>query len=353
MAIPIAPFSFCWPLPPLAETVTSDHASAACYRRPEHVGIAAVVVPELKLGNVERHVFGAHLVKRADHTAFEDGPETFNRVRVNRADDILVLRVHDALTRIFGQTVVYKAFVGRQQANLVRYHFAHEGLRGLFGHTAKDAGDDITLPFNRTNDRSFARAFAARLAVMFLVPVSVCVLAAYPCFVNLYNAAKLLLWRNQGGADFMAHGMGRLVATKAHHALDLEGTHSFLTGEHQMGDPVPVAEGLFGVFENSPAEAREPITLRCTRPALPVKWLVAGGVVQIDVPATRTGDALRPAASDQVAKACLVVPDWETGLKLDRCHLRNWLRTFCHGGCPRNLSVGAYCHAREFLSTGR
>jgi hypothetical protein len=28
-----------WPLSSLAETVTSDHASAACYRRAEHVGI--------------------------------------------------------------------------------------------------------------------------------------------------------------------------------------------------------------------------------------------------------------------------------------------------------------------------
>jgi hypothetical protein len=31
-----------WPLSSLAETVTSDHALAACYRLPEHVGIVAV-----------------------------------------------------------------------------------------------------------------------------------------------------------------------------------------------------------------------------------------------------------------------------------------------------------------------
>ena len=43
----------------LAETDASDHASAACYRRPEHVGIEAIVMAELKLGNVKRHIFSA------------------------------------------------------------------------------------------------------------------------------------------------------------------------------------------------------------------------------------------------------------------------------------------------------
>ncbi len=39
--------------------------ASAC-RRSEHVGVEAVVVAELKLRNVQRHIFGTHLTERAD-----------------------------------------------------------------------------------------------------------------------------------------------------------------------------------------------------------------------------------------------------------------------------------------------
>ena len=92
-AIPIAPLSFRWRRSSLAETDASDLVSAACYRRPEHIGVAAVVVPELKFGDVERQIFCAHLVERADHAALEDAPKAFNRVRVNCADNVLLVTV--------------------------------------------------------------------------------------------------------------------------------------------------------------------------------------------------------------------------------------------------------------------
>src|ERR1700733_7857662 len=93
MAIPIVPLSVCWPLPSLAETVTSDHASAASYRCLKHIGIEAVVVAELKLRDVQRHIFGRHFVECADHATLEDAPKAFNRVRMDRADNILLLVV--------------------------------------------------------------------------------------------------------------------------------------------------------------------------------------------------------------------------------------------------------------------
>jgi hypothetical protein len=40
----------------LAETDASDHASAACYRLLEDVGVHAVVVAALKFRDVQRHV---------------------------------------------------------------------------------------------------------------------------------------------------------------------------------------------------------------------------------------------------------------------------------------------------------
>src|SRR6202166_1184832 len=87
-AVPIAPAPVCWPLSSLAETVTSDHASAACYRHPENIGVVAVVVAELELGNVQRHVLGTDLMERADHATLEDRPEALNRVRVDCANNV-------------------------------------------------------------------------------------------------------------------------------------------------------------------------------------------------------------------------------------------------------------------------
>jgi hypothetical protein len=83
MATPIAPLSFRWRRYRLAETDASDLVSAACYRRIENIGVRAIVVPELKLGNVKWEIFFAHLVECAHNAAFEYRPEALNRVRVN------------------------------------------------------------------------------------------------------------------------------------------------------------------------------------------------------------------------------------------------------------------------------
>ena len=45
--------------------------------------------------------FFAHLVERAAHAAFEDGPEAFNRVGVNRTNDIFAAVVTHKSVRIF------------------------------------------------------------------------------------------------------------------------------------------------------------------------------------------------------------------------------------------------------------
>jgi hypothetical protein len=343
-AVPIAPVPVRWPLSSLAETVTSDHASAACYRLIEHVGIETVVVAELKFRDVKRHIFRRHFVERPDHATLEDRPEALNRVRVNRADNVLLFVMLHGLARIFDQPVVNLIVVSCQQANLVGNDLSHKRHGVLGVDVIENAGDHVALALDCANDRRLAGRLRAGLAVVPLVPMAILVLAADVGFVDLDNAAQLHRRINQRRADFVAHGMGRLVAAETHHALDLECAHSLLAGEHEMGDPKPVPEGLFGVLENRPAEAREPIALLCTGPALPVEGLVAGGVVQLDIPATRTGNALRPAAGDQVAKTGFVVPDWETGLELGRRHLRDWFRAPWHCISPWGSSVKGYCH---------
>jgi hypothetical protein len=48
----------------------------------------------------------------ADNTAFEDAPEVFNRVRVNRADDVLALgMVKNCVRKVFPEVLVTNPFV--------------------------------------------------------------------------------------------------------------------------------------------------------------------------------------------------------------------------------------------------
>ena len=46
--------------------------SASFNRRSEDVRVLAIIVAELELGDVERHVLGADLVECADNAALED-----------------------------------------------------------------------------------------------------------------------------------------------------------------------------------------------------------------------------------------------------------------------------------------
>src|SRR5580704_1999615 len=61
---------------------------APANRRSENVSVEAVVVPELKLCNVQRHIFATHFVETANNTALENAPEAFNRVGVNGTDNV-------------------------------------------------------------------------------------------------------------------------------------------------------------------------------------------------------------------------------------------------------------------------
>src|SRR5580692_2628346 len=119
MANSIAPVSFRWPRFRLAETDASDLVSAACYRLLEHVGVHAVIIADLKLRDVERHIFGAHLMERANHAPFEDAPKALNRVRVNRANKVLLVAVLHGFARIFFQAPIDLVLVRSQQAHLI------------------------------------------------------------------------------------------------------------------------------------------------------------------------------------------------------------------------------------------
>jgi hypothetical protein len=148
------------------------HYSAPLDRLAKDIGVLAIVVAKLELRDVQRKVLGADLVKRAHHTALEDRPEAFDRVGVDRADDVLALGVVDNAVRIFGvEAAISYPLVGAKQAHLFRNCAAHEGLEGCCINPADDAGHDIPLAAHCADDRHLARPGAAAPASAALMPV--------------------------------------------------------------------------------------------------------------------------------------------------------------------------------------
>jgi hypothetical protein len=61
--------------------------SASLDGRSENVRVFAIVITELELSDIERHISAAHFVERTDHAALEDRPEAFDGLSVYCADD--------------------------------------------------------------------------------------------------------------------------------------------------------------------------------------------------------------------------------------------------------------------------
>jgi hypothetical protein len=69
-------------------------------RLSKDVSLEAVIVPELKLRDIERYIFSARLVECAGYTALENRPEVINRVRVGCADNVLLAAAIDHATSL-------------------------------------------------------------------------------------------------------------------------------------------------------------------------------------------------------------------------------------------------------------
>ena len=93
----------------------------------EDIGVVAIVVAELELVKVERQIFLAYVVVRADNAALEQGPERINVLSVDLATHVLTLYVADGLMRIGGrQQPISTVFIGRDKRDLFRNSFATE-----------------------------------------------------------------------------------------------------------------------------------------------------------------------------------------------------------------------------------
>jgi hypothetical protein len=317
---------------------------AATNCRSENIGIAPVVVPELKLRDVQRHIFGADFVEATDDPAFEDAPEAFNRVRMNRANNVLLFVVVNGLVIVASQTMINFAFVRGEQANSIAHHFADECLCGFASDVRENAGDHVAFAAYRTNDRSFGGR-AQLTATVHAIPMFVLVLAADKSLIDFNDAAELLDIFDKGRADFVAHQPSGFVTPEAHEAHDLQSAHALFAGEHQVSDAKPVAQGLIGVLEYRSSDMGEPVSVRGALFALPMP-LARLKIVHLGVAAARAMDAIRPSAGHQIGLASIFVR--ECRFKLCGGHLRDWFRTFCHGP---TLSIDPYSQNNPLLSS--
>src|ERR1700675_3417112 len=168
----------------LAETHASDLVSAACYRGTKNIGVVAVVVAELELGNIQRHVLGADLMERADHATLEDRPEALNRVRVHSADNVFFRAVaNGSVRKLFPECVVSPHVIGGEQTDLVRDGFTNEAGQSLAVEMLYDPRNNIALALDCTNDADLAGAAATRTAIA-LIPMLIAGLSADIGFVH-------------------------------------------------------------------------------------------------------------------------------------------------------------------------
>jgi hypothetical protein len=96
---------------------------------PENVRVFPIIITELELGNIERQILLADFVERADPAAFEDGPEAFDGLCVNRTDDILPMNmINRGMGILFVEMLVANPLIGTKQA-----YFRRDGFMNEFG----------------------------------------------------------------------------------------------------------------------------------------------------------------------------------------------------------------------------
>ena len=117
-------------------------ALTSCHRRAEDIGVETVVVAELKLGNVQRHIFCADLVERAHNATLEnrlasspDGALAKSGVRPRGCPDFVSL--HPGYACLLLDRVALLLVFLDDQINAVM----HQRIDGHF----IDNGDDVKL----------------------------------------------------------------------------------------------------------------------------------------------------------------------------------------------------------------
>ncbi len=280
--------------------------SACRDRRAKDVCIQAMVIPELKFVDVEMQVLFAHLVERADNAALHDGPETFNRVGMNRSAHIFAVgMMHQAVWDARIEGTIPAMIICRKQANSMRYGFMHESIERGGVRAFDHASHDIALALDRAHDDAFAdSACAAEVPASAFAFVFILGLPAHIGFVHFDIAHEFLKFDiAERHADFVAHQPGGFVGAKAHVATDLQGADALFTRKHQVNDAEPDAQRLVRILKDRAHQDGKAIADTAWRALIALPVIVLRVLMHILVAAARATDTVRPPMLDQIVRA--------------------------------------------------
>ena len=122
-----------------------------------------MVVPERKFVQVQRQIVLAHLVVTAHNSALEQAPKAFNRVRMNRTDNVLILAVIDRLMdeTVRAEMTVSGAFIGRHKRDFLRDGFSNETVKRIEPSFLDHLADHVSLPADCADHHRLADSVAA------------------------------------------------------------------------------------------------------------------------------------------------------------------------------------------------
>jgi hypothetical protein len=290
-----------------AEASASSVASASCYCLSKDVFVLAVVLPKLKLIQVQGQVFLADVVIRPDDSAFDQCPERFDVVRVDIAAHVFATAVADYSMRISAiQDSISSMFIGRDQTHAIRHRIANEAIESFSVRIFDDPADHVAFARDCTDH---GRLSTQAGNVLLLVGVSILIESTYASLINFNNAHKLFkIPVAHTGAKPMADipsGMQRRRFAKEHTA-NLARRNTLLALKHGVENLEPRYERDVRVLEHRAYQNREPIRRAFGLPAvhaLPVERPRRSAFVQLSVVATRTMRAIRPATHRQIGPA--------------------------------------------------
>jgi hypothetical protein len=300
-----------WRRSQIAETFASVRVSASSYRFTENVFFVSVVKPELKLVQVERQIFLAHVMVRSDHAAFQQRPKTLDALSVAISAHILASGVPNELMLaiVDADRIVAAPFIRDDQRRMSLGYFADESGQGFGIGTLNYLTDKIPLARDCADYSGLARRDAAS-AFLAVFPVAILVHAAGERFIHFYDAHQLAEVRVfHSGAQAHAHIPRCLIRAGSKHAMNLQCADSLLARDHQVQNLEPHNQRLLGFLKDGSGRERETVgraRLRSALHTLPVPR-TRRTLVNVIVLATWTLWASRPAAQQQVCAACFLI----------------------------------------------
>jgi hypothetical protein len=298
----------------------------------KNVRVLPVVITELELGNIERHIFPAHFVERTDDAALEDRPEAFDGLSVDRADDVLTSRmVNSRVWIILIEGIVAWILIGAKQTDFMGDGFANERGERIGSDIRNHARNNIAFAADSADDWSFAGTDAACSATAAaFIPMSVFGQAANESFIDFDNSAQLINVLHESSSDLVAHEPSGPIRSEAHISVDLQGAHAFLARKHKMDHAEPLPQGLVRVLENRSCDMGEAIISSGRRAfvAQPVP-LHCAVFFDLHVATTRARHAFWPTATSEIGATSIFVR--KSLFPLRDGHLVNWLGLFRAG----------------------